>query len=250
METIQPLNPRERIGANNPPPDPPKRDPLLIQYDDRISAAQDWEKIKEVASAEQAAKLSAFLQQLDGTHKALDEQRKAEGRAFTAQQDLKYKEPLAALLIAKGTLKTLERAWLAREQAKVDEANRKAQEAARQAEEAAAAALKKAEEGGIKAALAAQKAADESAQAKAAAEDAPTRARVDAGAFGGRTVSQRTTWYAEITNLSKALNAYKKDPTVLKAIEDAILSAARKDAVKHKDPTKAPEGVRFFSRTE
>lgn len=241
------IDPAPAIGHNSG-----AADLLLEQAAERTAAANEWlAKVKEIADADQAAKLSTFIDQVQGTFAALNARRLQEGREFRAKQDAVYEAPLSLLMLSKDALTALRKNWLAREQARVDAEKAKAAEAAREAAAEAEAARRKAEAStSVHAKLAAQEAEEKAQAASRAAEDAPTKARIDASAHGGRTVAVTTRWHARITSISTALKSYAKEPSVIAAIEEAILRLARKEATAAKDPTKARPGTEFYSTTD
>jgi hypothetical protein len=244
------VNPRAVPGGNNPP------DALITEAAERTETANrwlsergDWEKW----DAETADKANFFVGQIGATHGALDGRRLEEGRVFKAEQDKVYKDPLALLTMAKAKLADLRRKWLQREDARVQEARRKAEANALAAREEAEAAARRAAKSKtpLEAELAAAKAQEAAEEAQQKLEAAPEKAVIK-GAFSARATGLRDSWSAEITDLSAAFRHYnaKKHParTVLEAaIRTAIQAIANHEAVARKTENAAdfPPGVKF-----
>lgn len=242
--------PDTMIGHNQPP------DPLLAEAAERVDSANRWLKERgdwQAWDKELADKANAFIGQITGTFDALDGRRLDEGREFKKKQDAVYKSPLALLTLAKEKLVPLRRAWLKREDDRLQEERRKAEAEAAAARKAAEEAERKAQEaltkkGGdpLRAELAAQEAKQAAEQAALAAETMPDRA-VISGSYSQRATGLKTVWKARVVNLGDALRSYKKNPVVLAAIEEVIVRVATKEAVAAKDPAKAPKGIEYFS---
>lgn len=240
-------NPRAVMGANNPP------DPLIVEANERVDTANKWltqrPLITDMVTADKA---NFFISQLGATFTALDNRRKDENRDWLSKQDVIYKDPLALLTAAKTKLTDKRREFLKREEDRLAIERRKAEEeaaakvkAADEAQRAAEAAAKKKGGDPLRAELAAQKAAEAAEEAQAKAEAVPERATIS-GAYSARATGLRSTWHAEITDFKAAFKTYKKDPAVVAAIKEAMTRVAKADAVRLKDTTKAPEGVRFW----
>jgi hypothetical protein len=247
-------NPRAVAGDNSPP------DPLLAEANERVDTCNKWLKERsdwEKWDPETADKANFFISQIGGTFDALDGRRLDEGREFKKQQDAVYKAPLALLTMAKDKLVPLRRAWLKREDDRVQEERRKATEEAaakvREAEEAqrkAAEALKKKGGDPLRAELAAQQAQEAAEEAKQAVEAMPEKA-VITGTFSPRAKGLTDYWSAEISDISLAFKHYnaKSNPnraTLAAAIEECIKGIANREARLHKDETKAPPGIKFI----
>lgn len=239
-------NPRAVMGANNPP------DPLIVEADERIDTAEKWlVERPEITDADMAAKASFFISQVDATHKALDGQRLEEKRKFLAGQEAKYSKPLGLLLVAKERLTKLRRAWLLREDARLEAERKAREEAARKAAEEVERQRKAAEnsKSPLRAEAAIEEAEQKAEEARAAVEQVPDRAQIK-GSYTRTAVSLREVWSGEITDLSAAFKHYngKKHPyrdALNRAITECIQGFADKDAKLLKDPEKAPPGITF-----
>lgn len=234
-------NPRAVVGGNNPP----ETDPLIVEANERVDTANRY--LTERADVDQwtqeiADRANFFIEQVDGTHKVLNEQRLQEGRDFDAKQKAKYQSPLSLLIAAKTKLQDLRRAYLKKQEDRL-EAERKAKaEEARKLQEAADEVARKAAEEAKKkggdplraeqAALKAQVAADEAA---IAAETAPTKATIS-GQYSSRATGLKDHWRAEIEDVSAAFKHYNKasNPVaklkLATAIKEVIQDLADKDA--------------------
>lgn len=246
-------NPRAVSGDNAPP------DPLLTEASERVDNANRWLKERgdwEKWTLEEADKVNFFLGQITATFDALDGRRLDEGRDFKKKQDAIYKDPLALLTLSKDKLVPLRRAWLRREDDRIQEERRKAEAAAEQARQEAEAARLKAEKaatakGGdpLRAELAAQQAAAKAEEATAAIEQMPDRARIK-GTFSTTAKSLTDYWSAEIVDLAAAFKHYnaKNNPnkSILTAvITEAIQRIANSEAKRVKDEAAGPPGITF-----
>lgn len=242
-------NPRAVAGDNNPP------DPLIVEFNERLDTAQRWlDERKEILDESVADRCAFFISQIAGTHKALDDQRKNENRAFKKAQDDKYDAPLTLLESAKAKLLVLRNAWLKKKQDKLDAERAAAQAEADRIAAEAAATLKRAQEEEAKkgrtslrteqAVAAAQEAV---AEAAAKVEAVPARAQIR-GTYTTHAVSLRDYYWAEVVDLGAAFKHYKGNADVLAAIREAITKVATDEAKALKDLTKAPPGCIF--RTE
>lgn len=240
-------NPRAKMGDNAPP------DPLITEADERVDTANKWlTDRKEITDAEMADKASFFIGQVDATFKALDRQRLDAKNTFLAEQDKVYKTPLSLLERAKAKLVEMRRAWLLKEQTRVETeraaAQKKIDDARREAEEAQKRAEKEAakKRGGdvLRTELAAEEAAAKVAEAEKAAEAVPERAQIK-GAYTTKAVGLREYWSASVDDFTEAFKVYKKRPAVILAIKAAVEKEADADAKKFKDKTLAPKGVTF-----
>jgi len=247
------LSPAATIGHNAPP------DPLIVEANERIDTANRY--LIERGNIDEwdatiADKANAFLEQVTGTHGLLNKQRLQEGHDFKAIQDAKYKEPLSLLETAAEKLRKLKRAYLKKEEDRL-EAERKAKEAElRAAQEKAAEAQRHAEEEARKkggdplraemAALKAQVAADE---IEIELEQPAPKATIG-GTYSSRNTGLKDYWSGRITDINeafkffnKAKNPYKQE--LAAAVLEALTVIAGKEARLHKDKTKAPPGVEF-----
>lgn len=226
---------------NNPP------DPLVIEADERIDTAEKWlTERPEITDAEMADKASFFITQVAATHKALDDQRLEEGRAFKAAQEAKYSKPLSMLVSAKDKLTKLRRAWLLKEEARLEAERKAREEAARKAAEEVERARIAAEKSKspLRAEAALEEAQQRAEEAAAAVEQVPEKAQIR-GQYTTKAVGLREVWGAEIVDFTQAFKTYKKRPEVVNAIKDAMEKVAKADAQKAKDINAAPAGVKY-----
>lgn len=242
-------NPRVKMGDNNPPE---PIDPLIIEGNERVDTANRWlTQRKEITDAEMADKAQFFISQVEGTRKALDDQRLAEGRQFKKQQDVKYSTPLSLLELAKTKLTDMRRAWLKKEDDRLTKERQEAEARVETARKAAEEAQKRAEAEARKKngdPLRAEIAAREAAAAITAAEEdmtaVPEKAAIK-GAYTTKAVGLRDYWSATVDDFTEAFKTYKKRPAVILAIKAAVEKEADTDAKKFKDKTLAPKGVTF-----
>jgi hypothetical protein len=225
-------NPRG-IGDNNPPPDV---DPLIVEAQERIEAGNRW--LTERADidkwdAEISDKLNGYLGQVSTTHSVLDEQRKEEGRKFTAKQKEKYEAPLTMMASLKAQLTVLRRKYLQKEEDKLLELKRKADaeaaEAKRQADEAQAriqAELGKKGGKPLQAQREALAAIDRANELQERAENAPVKATIS-GSYSARATGLKDKWGAKIDDLSAAFKHYNGK----RSIHRDTLSTAIKECI-------------------
>lgn len=240
---IMDMSPGPQAGHNNPP------DALLLEADERVDVATKWlEERAEIADKDIADKAAFFVSQITATFNALDGQRKKENNAWDATQAAKYSGPLRLLTMAKEKLVAMRRAWLLKEQAKVDEAKRIADAQAKKIADEAAAAAKRAQEKttDLRAQLEAEEASARAELAQKAAAAAPTKAVIK-GSFTTTAVGLRTVWLAEVTDRQAAFKHYKKNAFLNRAIDEALASIASAESKITKNEAKAPPGVRFYS---
>lgn len=184
------VNPRAIIGANFPPPVDPE---LLEREDARVrafaDAAGEFLDLKEIASAEQAARLKDCLDGARGVYKQVDAARKDAKQPHAdaaAAVDKAFRSALLTIENAIAKLKPLQTDWLRREETRLAKEKAEAQRRAQEAQEAAERLRLEAEArndvvGITAAAMAAEEAA---AQAKAAERDRPARIESATGEEG------------------------------------------------------------------
>lgn len=248
MDTL--TDPRLQMGGNNPP------DQLLEEANERIAAANRWLIERDDITKwddEVADKIGGFKTQVGATRKQLDDRRLEEGRAFDAKQDAIYKDPLALLKAAYTSIDAKIKAYLKAKQDRLDAEKAAAEAEARRIQQDAEAAQRKAEEAAkqkgadvLRAQLEADK-AKEKAEAAVAAAAAPVQRAAIKGTYTSRALSLKTYWSARITDRGLAMRHYKANAILIAAIDNALLTIARAEAVATKDPAKAPKGVEFFS---
>lgn len=225
------VNPRAIIGANFPPPVDPE---LLEREDARVrafaDAAGEFLDLKEIASAEQAARLKDCLDGARGVYKQVDAARKDAKQPHAdaaAAVDKAFRSALLTIENAIAKLKPLQTDWLRREETRLAKEKAEAQRRAQEAQEAAERLRLEAEArndvvGITAAAMAAEEAA---AQAKAAERDRP--ARIESATGGGKATGLRHQRYVVIENWTLAFMAVRDVPAVREAIEAALNARVR-----------------------
>ena len=200
------------IGHNHPPLyDIDAFEALKARVQEIADAGGDWLDLGKIETEEKASKLNDFIGQSRKTWKEVDEARKAAkqphldaGRevdtAFKALADpienlvKKLKKPLAD--------------FAAEQQRILDEQRRKEREAAAKAAAEAEEARRAAEaRNDVLAQAEAEKAAKEAAKATKAAER-PAKANIASATGGGRTMSTRTVYTAQIQSDGDARRAF------------------------------------------
>jgi hypothetical protein len=205
-------------GHNNPPPyDPVQLEEAAAKTAEFLDAGDAWLDLKEIASAEQAEKLTDFVGGARKVYKAVDELRKRakapHDAAAKAVQDA-FTPLLDRLEAAVKKVKPLQTAWLL----KLEEIDRQrraeaAAEARRKAEEAerlASQAQSRNDIAGEVRAAELQKEADK-LQKLANRTDGPKAASATGG---GRTMALRDQRSAEITNINLLFVHFREAPEV------------------------------------
>jgi hypothetical protein len=242
------------LGHNNPPEPTP-----IERAESLIPACDDWTGKGALTNEDEARDLGEFLVQIRKARQALIDERDAAKKPYEdalALIDSRFKVPVAKLEMAIERIGGSKRMtglladWMKREQdrlrAEAEEKRKAAEDAARDAQRASD---KAAVDGGIDAAVDAEQAALAAAEAEAAARKAPVRARVR-GDLAPRALHLRDYWSAVIKDWPLARKAYRKNPKVVKAYDEAVQAAADVEARQVKDVTKAPPGVEFIKREQ
>jgi len=215
------MSPIAGIGHNMAPA-PIIPDTIRAKVQDFTDGAGAWLDLKELTSNEQAEKATDFVNGARAVWKAVDEARKAAKKphddAGKAVQEA-FKPLLTKLELAAKKVGELQTAWLRAERDRAEalrrqqeaEADRAAEEAARRAREAEA---RNDIDGMVEAEAAALRAEKD---AKAASK--PVAAWAGSATGAGRTVSLRTTWFAEVVNINHAFVAYRDRPEVRELLE-------------------------------
>jgi hypothetical protein len=242
-----PYTPDARGIGDNAPPDEAAL--LIERTDNLVKAADAW---REIDSAEQAAKLGDYIQQLRDAGVDLEKAEDTLKRPHMTALEIirgKFRRSRggvqSALIFARG----LADGWLNREKRRLGLEKAAADLAADRARRDAEAALVAAQESGrVGAEIAAREAMAEALALSQAAEGTVTRATIRSE-LGGRAIGQTTRWSAEISDPKKAHAFFLKNPEAVAAFDKAILVIARKLAVALKDQKKAPPGITFTQRT-
>jgi len=229
-------NPREFIGANNPPAEPNPFEAIRISIDDHLTEARNWADGTEIENQAQADEVSRLIEDLrldsDAAEALRVEQKKPHDDAVAEIQarfnpliaDLKNKQPGKVPLAIRALKATLGAYLQKLEDAKLALA-RKAREEADAAAKAAAEAARAAAPSD----LAALEAAEELvAEAKDAATFAKYAENDKAQARGGsRAMGLRSYWIPTLTAPREAVEHYiATDP---QAVKDFLLKMAEVD---------------------
>jgi len=220
------------VGHNRPPS---PLDEATQRVHERVAAANAWaHEVREIASADVAAKCQALIEQIRAERRAVDEQRIAEKRPHdeAAAAVQRAWMPLIDLLDACMTvLNALRRQWLTREEERRRQEAEQA--AARAADLANAAALaQQAVESGtarsVEAQIEARHLSEQAAEAARAAEAAAAVRPQIVSDLTGRASGLRQRWRAEIFDRRAALIHFHNHPklcAVLQQIADAEVRA-------------------------
>lgn len=215
------MSPMAGIG-HNIPPGPIIPDTIRAKVQDFTDGAGAWLDLKAITSTEQAEKATDFVNGASAVWKAVDEARKAAKKphddAGKAVQEA-FKPLLTKLELAAKKVGELQTAWLRAERDR-EEALRREQEAKaqRDAEEAARRAREAEARNDIDGMVEAEAAALR-AEKDAKTASKPVAARAGSATGAGRTVSLRTTWFAEVVNINHAFVAYRDRPEVRELLE-------------------------------
>lgn len=235
------LNPRAITGANNPPP---YRAEVVEQHDTEarnfLDAAAEWLQAGPIGDADQAAKLNDWISGAKGKVKAIDSDRVTDKKPHDEAGKLvqgAYTPILDKMKRAIERVSPLMGDWLQREQKRQqEEAARKraeAEAAARAAEESARKAASRTDIAGeVEAEEAAKRAAE---MQKEADRLANARVKSTSATGGGRAISMRTHWRAEIHNVRIAFLEFQDAPEVAEALRNL---AERRARSRDFDPTK------------
>jgi hypothetical protein len=233
------------LSSGLPPRDhngPPLVDPdLLKQSKDKANqfaeAGSDWLKLGEITTKEQAEGLADFISGAAKVWKRIDEARVAAKKPHDDAAKVvqsAFKPLLDVIDATKSKVQPLQRAWLVKEQARLDEEQaerrRQAEEARIAAENAAAIA---AANNNIAGEVQAQAALKEAAQDEKAASK-EVRAQVQSASGAGRTQSLRKLYEAEIVDINNVYRHYRDRPEVaqaLKRLADADIRSKDWDGV-------------------
>lgn len=211
-------NPRAVIGANNPPPfDAEAHGALAQRVNDFILAAGDWMDLGEIETEEQSQKLTDFVAGARKTFSAVEDARKAAKKPHDdagAAVQAAFAPLAEKIKRAADRAKLMQSRYLAKKQAEEAERKRRelaeAEERRKDAELAAAQAATRNDIDGEVEAEAALKAAQK--DIKAASRATKTTAQSATG--GGRTMSLRTIYSAQIENINHAFVTYRDHPEV------------------------------------
>lgn len=230
-------NPREHIGANHPPPFDPD---VVAAHETRVRELADaggaWLDLGKIETEEQAGKLNDFINQARRAGKEIEDARKkAKEPHLEASKavDTKFKSLTGPLdtLIAK--LKRPLADYLAEKQRREDARKAEEREAARKAQEEADRLKREAEaRNDVIAQVEAEEAAKAAAKATKQAEK-PARANIASATGGGRTMSTRITYRAEVENVNRAFSFFRDHefwgPKLIETMQ-RMAEAERRDA--------------------
>jgi polyhydroxyalkanoate synthesis regulator phasin len=264
------LPPLRGLGDNHPP-----EPTALDRAEALIPECDDWTKRGPLTSDDEARVLSEFLAQVRKAREAVKagEERQphldalAAIRATVAHLMEPHEKALeeigarAANVLPKldiaieriqGSKKVtgLLAEWMARQKKRLaDEAEARRLEAEEAARRARTMMDRAAVSGTIDSEVEAQRAVEDAAEAQAAANRKTQPVRVK-GDLAPKAVGLREYWSAKIVDWALARKHYRRHAKVVKAYDDAVQSAANKDAADLKDMAKAPPGVEFQMREQ
>lgn len=224
-------NPRAVMGGNNPLPyNPDEIAAFQAQVKTWADAVGDWLDKKEIASEEEAAKVTDFI---TGARKIASQIEKARETAKAPilesgrTLDAAYQKPASIIEASIKKMKALQTKWL---QAVRDaEEKRRAADAlaAKQAADAAAAALAAAAARNDIAGEVEAQEAQEAAEKALAAAAAPVKTQAKSASGGGRTMSLRSRPRVVITNIRQAFLTVQSDPSVVEAVQKSLNARVR-----------------------
>lgn len=231
------------IGHNQGPP----FDPAVFQQMEELAkgygdVAGEWKAAAPIQDDEAEGKATDFLTGARGAYKAIEEARKVAKQphldAGKAVDDA-FKPLLEVVKGSADAVKAKLNVWLTEKQ-RQQEAEAKAQREAAEAEAKRLAAEAAAEQDALERA---RKQGELEAAEKAAAEAAkPAKTQARSATGAGRTVSQRTTYSAEIKNLPLAMKHFADAPEMLELVQRLANAEARR----WKDEMKIP-GVKLIT---
>lgn len=217
------------IGHNNPP-GPYVPDGLMAKLADFMDAAGAWLDLKEIDSEERAARATDFVRGAREVHDEIDMERKRQKRphdeAGAAVQKM-FTPLMERVKTAQERVARMQAGWLAAERDRKLEQQRRAQAEARaKAEEAARLAAQAEARNDIAGIVDAEaaKAAAEKAEREAARVQT---AKAGSATGGGRAMALRTTWFAEVANISVAFLRYRDHPEVKATLERLATAEVR-----------------------
>lgn len=230
-------NPREHIGANNPPPYDAD---VVAAHEKRLRELADaggaWLDLGKIETEEQAGKLNDFITQARAAMKAIEDDRKAAKKPHLdagAAVDGRFKTLTTPLDTLIGKLKRPLAAYLAEKQRAEDARKAAEREAARKAQEEADRLRREAEARNDVIAQAEGEKAAKAAEKAAKAAEKPARANVASATGGGRTMSSRTTYRAEVENVNRAFSFFRDHqfwgPKLVETMQ-RMAEAERRDA--------------------
>lgn len=230
--------------GHNTPPGPIVPEAIITKVEDFTDAAGAWLDLSEIATKEQAEKATDFLNGARKTFKEIEAARKAAKKphddAARAVQEA-FKPLLAKVELAANKVGDMQTKWLRAERDREEaerlqreaDAKRVAEEAERKGREAEA---RNDIDGMVEADAAAQEAEK---AAKSAAK--PVSARASSATGAGRTVSLRTTWFADVENINHAFVVYRDRPEVREMLE----RLATADVRAQQGEKTAPQGFKL-----
>lgn len=200
------------IGHNSGLPyDPDIADALERRVRDLADAGGVWLDLGRVEDDAQAGKLSDFITQTRKCEKEIEDARKAAKKPHDDAAkvvDSKFKTLTAPLGALSAKLKQILSEFATEKQRRLDEQKRLEREEARRAQDEADRLRREAEaRNDVIGQAAAEEAAKDAARAVKAAEK-PARAQIASTTGGGRTMSQRVSYRAQIEGDSNARRAF------------------------------------------
>ncbi|WP_296763758.1 hypothetical protein [Sediminimonas sp.] len=218
-------------GHNLPPlPTPESAEPWGPKVQEFTNAARVWAELKVIEDDEKSEKLADFITGIRGLRKKVEDARKDAKKPWddgAAAVQGAFKPMVDRLDAAGKHLQKMQSDYLVKKQAELErqqaEERKRAEELRRQTEEAA-----KATEDTFDpdAEAEAERLAKE-AKAAEKASSKPARAQSKSASGAGRTMSMRTTWEPEITNIRAAFMAFQDHPEVAETLTRLAAQRAR-----------------------
>jgi hypothetical protein len=215
---------------HNNPPGPFVPDDLMAKMADFTDAAGAWLDLAQIDSEERAQRATDFVRGAREVHDMIDIERKRQKRphddAAAAVQAM-FTPLMTRVKMAQDRVAKMQANWLTAERdRKLAEQRKAAAEARARAEEAArqaAAAEARNDIAGIVDAEAARAAAEKAEREAARVQTA----KAGSATGGGRAMALRTTWFAEVANISVAFLRYRDHPEVRATLERLATAEVR-----------------------
>lgn len=220
------------IGHNGPPAPyfPPE---LEAKATDFLVTSGLWLDIKDIESEEQAQRAADFVSGAKAVWTLFDNERVKQKEPHDLAADAvqkKFKPVLDKIKDARECVVRMQTRWTQKERDRKAEEQRQAaaaaREAALEAERLAAQAASRNDISGIVDAQAAQKEADKALKRA----EKHVSVKVASATGGGRSMSLRTTWFADVVNISVAFLTYRNHPEVKALLERLATADVRSQA--------------------
>lgn len=220
------------IGHNNPPPQGPYMpDDLAVKHAEFAAAAAIWAKLPEIEGQEQSQKAADFIAGAKSVEKLIDEERKRQKKphddAGKVVQEF-FAPKVSAVKIAHETVAAKQAKWLKKENDRLRAEKAAAEKAAAESKAEAERLKAEAEARGDVVGMAEAEAREKiAAKEVKAAGRAPVRAKAESATGGGRAMSLRKVWKAEITNINHAFVSFRDRTEVAEVLTRLALETIR-----------------------